>query len=126
MTVAPGLRAEVQITVEASDTAIAVGSGDVPVLGTPRLLALAEQATVRAVEGLLPPGTTSVGTSVALEHRAASPIGATVDVTAELIDVDGRRLVFTVTALDGDTVAGTGRIERLVVDRDRFLARLAR
>jgi fluoroacetyl-CoA thioesterase len=97
----------------------------VPVLGTPRLLALAEAATVKAVAAALDPGQTSVGTSIRLEHTAASPVGMPVTVTAELTAVDGRRLTFRVEAVDASgTVAGLGTVERVVVDRDTFLARL--
>jgi fluoroacetyl-CoA thioesterase len=118
-------RAGITVVVGAEDTAAALGSGDVPVLGTPRLLALAEAATVRAAAGVLAPGQTSVGTSVRLEHTAASPVGMRVTVTAELTAVDGRRLTFAVEAVDAHgTVAGLGTIERVVVDRATFLARL--
>lgn len=125
MTLAPGLRATVSVTVGQPDTAIQVGSGDLPVLGTPRLLALAEGATVQAVQPHLEEGKTTVGTKVVLEHRAPSPIGMDVEVTAELTAVEGRRLVFSFTAVDrAGTLLGTGTIERVVVDRERFLARL--
>jgi fluoroacetyl-CoA thioesterase len=120
-----GRRGEVAITVGGADTAAALGSGDVPVLGTPRLLALAEAATVRALDGALAPGQTSVGTSVRLEHTAASPVGMRITVTAELTGVDGRRLTFSIEAKDAHgTVAGLGTVERVVVDRDKFLGRL--
>lgn len=124
MTIAPGARAGLSITVEQEDTAERVGSGEVPVLATPRLLALAEAATVRAVADLLPPGQTSVGTRVELEHRAASPVGSRVEFTAELTEVDGRRLVFSFTARDGDRLLATGTIERVVVDTERFIAKV--
>ncbi|MEO3810895.1 hotdog domain-containing protein [Sphaerisporangium sp. B11E5] len=126
MTIAAGLRAELLIMVEREDTAIRLGSGDVPVLGTPRLLAFAEAATVRAVQSHLPEGSTSVGTKVTLEHRAASPIGTHVEVVAELVEVDGRRLVFEVTARDRERTVATAVIERVVVDRERFLGGLTR
>ncbi|HLU75115.1 MAG TPA: thioesterase family protein [Nonomuraea sp.] len=126
MTLAPGLRAQLTIMVEVEDTAPKIGSGDVPVLATPRLLALAEQATVRAVLDRLEPGQTSVGTRVELEHLAASPIGTHVEIAVELTEVDGRRLVFGFTARDRDAVVGRGTIERVVVDRDRFMARVTR
>ncbi|WUI04583.1 thioesterase [Spirillospora sp. NBC_00431] len=126
MELRPGLRAERSVVVEQADTAVRLGSGDVPVLGTPRLLALAEEVTVAAVEECLDEGRTSVGTRVELEHRAASPVGMRVMVEAELLEVEGARLVFGCTATDGrGTVVGTGRIERVVVDRERFLARLS-
>ena len=120
-----GRRAGITMVVGMEDTAAALGSGDVPVLGTPRLLALAEAATVRAAAGVLAPGQTPVGTSVRLEHTAASPVGMRVTVTAELTAVDGRRLTFAVEAVDAHgTVAGLGTIERVVVDRAGFVARL--
>ncbi|HEY7486859.1 MAG TPA: hotdog domain-containing protein [Streptosporangiaceae bacterium] len=126
MPLTPGLRAEVRIVVAETDTASAVGSGDVPVLATPRLLALAEAATVAAVKDHLEPGTTSVGTSVVLEHTSASPVGAEVVTLAQLAEVDRRRLVFNVEASEGDKVVGAGRVERFIVDREQFLGRLAR
>ncbi|WP_431925169.1 thioesterase family protein [Nonomuraea jabiensis] len=126
MTLAPGLRAQLLIMVEAEDTAKKVGSGDVPVLATPRLLALAEAATVQAVEKHLAPGETSVGTRVELEHLAASPLGTHVQVGVELTEVDGRRLVFAFEAHDQHAVVGRGTIERIVVDRAKFLARAQR
>ncbi len=130
MMLAAGLLASVRTVVADTDTAVSIGSGDVPVLGTPRLLALAEAASVAAVTPQLEPGVTSVGTSVALEHKRASPVGAQVVVEAELTEVDGRRLVFRFIAWqqrlgespeDEDPVVGAGTIERVLVDRDRFV-----
>ena len=111
MELAAGLRAKIVTVVSGADTAERMGSGDVPVLGTPRLLALAEEATVAAVAEGLPPGHTSVGTVVRLEHLAASPVGMEVAVTAELTEVDGRRLAFRVSATDGDRL-GPDRARR--------------
>jgi len=123
----------VSAVVGEEDTAIAAGSGDVPVLATPRLLALAEAASVAAIAPNLAPGMTSVGTSASLEHRRASPVGAEVVVEAELTEVDGRRLVFSFIAResgqragapgDEDRVVGAGTVERVLVDREAFLAR---
>jgi fluoroacetyl-CoA thioesterase len=125
MALAAGLQASVQVTVADSDTAVVAGSGDVPVLATPRLLALAEAATVAAVAGHLEPGQTSVGTRVQLEHLRASAVGAKVTVQAQLAHVDGRLLRFEVTAEDSDgQLVGHGQVTRVVVDRDRFLSRL--
>jgi fluoroacetyl-CoA thioesterase len=98
MGVAAGQRASVSAVVADADTAISAGSGDVPVLATPRLLALAEAAAVAAIAPHLAPGMTSVGTSASLEHRRASLVGAEVIVEAELTEVDGRRLVFSFIA----------------------------
>ena len=142
MGVAAGQRASVRAVVTEEDTAISAGSGDVPVLGTPRLLALAEAAAVAAVAPHLAAGMTSVGTSASLEHRRASPVGAEVVVDAELTEVDGRRLVFSFIAResgrragpggarqgdgdDGDLVVGAGTVERVLVDRQAFLARVS-
>ena len=121
-------RATLEFTVTDDDTAEAVGSGDLPVLGTPRLLAWAEAATCAAVAPSLEEGQTSVGTRVQLEHVAASPVGAVVTVTATVVHTDGRLVRFEVVAehaVGEDTkVVGHGEVTRVVVDRDRFLARL--
>src|SRR5258708_8513530 len=94
MGLAAGLRATVRHVVTEADTAIEAGSGDVPVLGTPRLLALAEAACVAALEPHLDPGMTSVGTRVAPEHLRASPVGAGIAVEAELTELARRTLRF--------------------------------
>ncbi|WP_053203263.1 thioesterase family protein [Jiangella muralis] len=123
---APGLTAAESHTVTEVDTALAVGSGDVPVLATPRLVAWMEAVTVAAVDDALADGDTTVGTRVEVDHVAASPLGALVEVRGELTAVDGRALRFSVVALgaDGEPV-GRGTITRAVVGRERFLARWA-
>ncbi|WP_336215734.1 thioesterase family protein [Nonomuraea sp. LPB2021202275-12-8] len=126
MTLVPGLRSKLLIMVEVEDTAQKIGSGDVPVLATPRLLALAEQATVQALGQVLAPGETSVGTRIELEHLAASSIGTHVEIGVELTGVDGQRLTFGFQARDKHSLVARGTIERMVVDRDRFLARASR
>lgn len=119
-------RAELTRVVTDGDTASALGSGDLAVLGTPRLLAWCEEATCLAVAPSLPAGATTVGTSVRLDHLAPSGLGEQVTVRAEVTAVDGRRLVLAVEATDaGGTVVGRGTVERVVVDAGRFLARLA-
>jgi fluoroacetyl-CoA thioesterase len=121
---AVGLRATVQVVVSEADTSAAMGSGDVPVLGTPRLLALAEAASVAAVAQYLTAGFTSVGTAVNMEHHRASPLGSQVLVEAELTTVAGTRLSFSFIARDPEErVIGAGTHERVVVERARFLAR---
>lgn len=122
----PGLAAELSRVVTAADTAAAVGSGDVPLLATPRLLAWLEAASVAALEGVLADGVTSVGSRIDLQHVAPSPVGMTVTARAEIAAVDGRLVQFDVVALhpDGKVVAH-GRITRVSVDRDRFVARSA-
>jgi predicted thioesterase len=126
MALVPGLRAAFDHTVADQDTAVALGSGDVPVLATPRVLALAERATVAAVAGAIGPGATTVGVRVELEHLAASVVGATVRVSAELERVDGRVLEFAVELRDGARLAARGHVTRVLVDRDAFLATAAR
>ncbi|MEV4765152.1 hotdog domain-containing protein [Micromonospora chokoriensis] len=123
---APGLTAQVELTVTDADTAQAVGSGDVPVLGTPRVLALAEAATVAATATGMPPGSTTVGTRVELEHLAPTVVGRTVRAQAVLATVDGRRLSFEVTVSDGDQTVARGRVDRIMVDRQRFVERAGR
>ncbi|GAA2712266.1 thioesterase family protein [Micromonospora olivasterospora] len=122
-TLAPGLSARVELTVTDADTAQAVGSGDVPVLGTPRVLALAEAATVAATATRVPPGRTTVGLRVELDHRAPTPVGRTVVASARLVEVDGRRLRFEVSVTDGGETVAQGRIERVLVERQRFVER---
>jgi fluoroacetyl-CoA thioesterase len=123
MPLQPGLSARVELTVTDADTAQALGSGDVPVLGTPRLVALAEAATVAATAAQLERGTTTVGTRVEFDHTAASAVGRRVTVLAVLSKLDGRRLFFDIVVRDGTEQVAEGRIERVVVDRQRFLAR---
>jgi fluoroacetyl-CoA thioesterase len=117
----PGMSARVELTVTDSDTAQAVGSGDVPVLGTPRVLALAEAATVAATATRMPPGMTTVGARVELDHKAPTGVGRTVAAVARLAKVDGRRLLFEVTVSEGTAVVAEARVERILVDRHRFV-----
>ena len=110
-------------------TAAAVGSGSLPVLGTPRLLAWCEAATCAAVEAALAPGETSVGTRVQLEHLAPSAVGQEVEVTARTSYVDGRLRRFSVSArnvVDGapGRLVATAEVTRVVVDAERVLARV--
>lgn len=119
-----GLTGTASLVVSDDDTAIALGSGDVPVLATPRVLALAEAATVDAIVAELPAGSTTVGARVDLEHLRASAVGAKVEARATLTAVDGRRLVFAVSVMEGDDEVARGTITRIVVDRAAFLARL--
>jgi fluoroacetyl-CoA thioesterase len=112
-----------EFVVSEADTAAAVGSGTLPVLGTPVLLAWCEATTCTALD--LPEGSTSVGTRVALEHLAASKVGADVVVTATVAYVDGRLLRFEVEAREpGGKLLGSGEVTRVVVDAERFLGRL--
>jgi predicted thioesterase len=107
-----------------ADTAVALGSGDVPVLGTPRLIAWMEAATVRAAAVFLGTGQTTVGTAIRIEHRRATAVGGSVEVDVAAPQAPaGRRLTFTVQAIDGSgQIVAAGEIDRVIVDRDRFLA----
>jgi predicted thioesterase len=119
-----GLTATQEHTVGEQDTARAVGSGSLPVLATPRLLAWCEAATCAAIAPALGDGQTSVGTRVSLEHVAPSPVGAGVEVTASTVHVDGRLVRFSVAARQSGKLVGSGEVTRVVVDADRFMSRV--
>lgn len=123
MALLPGRSASLELTVTDTDTAPAFRSGDVPVLATPRILALAEEVCVRVVADELAPGTTSVGYRTQLSHLAPVRIGSTVKAEATLDKIEGRRLTFTVSVSDGAGLVAAGRITRVVVDRADFLDR---
>lgn len=107
--------------VTADDTALALGSGEVEVLATPRLVAWLEAATVAAAREIVGDGETTVGSGVRLRHRRPTPVGGRIETTAELRERDGARLTFAVHAVDGDgQVVGDGEIDRAVVDRATF------
>jgi predicted thioesterase len=118
--------AAMSFTVGTDDTAAALGSGSLPVLATPRLLAWCEAVTCAAVEPSLGAGETSVGTRVELEHTRATPVGGSVEVTATIVHADGRLYRFSVLAREADSgrVVGSGEITRVVVDAARFLGRV--
>jgi fluoroacetyl-CoA thioesterase len=123
MPVKVGLAGSVTLLVEEGDTSLAMHSGDVPVLGTPRVVALAEQATVEAVADELPANATTVGYQVQLTHLAPTPVGGKVTADATLEAVEGRRLTFRVSVSDARGLVAAGRITRVVVERARFLER---
>jgi predicted thioesterase len=119
--VKPGLCAEAELTVGDADTAIAIKSGDVPVLATPRVVALCEEAAVKALLGELNPRETSVGMQVQLDHLAPTAVGHLVTAEATVEKVNGRRITFTVSVTDERGLIAVGRVTRVVVDIDRFL-----
>lgn len=121
MSVEPGLSSRIELVVTDADTAIALRSGDVPVLATPRVVALCEEATVEAARGHLPEGQTSVGHTIQLDHVAPSRVGTRVAAEATLQKVNGRRLTFTVSVTDDNGLVAAGIVTRVVVDVDRFL-----
>jgi predicted thioesterase len=119
--VEPGLEAIVQERVTDAMTAASLASGDVPVLGTPAVLALAERAACAAINGELGEGETSVGTWVELSHMAPTPVGGTVTATARLTHVDGRKLAFDLSVSDGSGEIARGTHRRVVVEKERFV-----
>lgn len=121
MPVQPGLSAEVTLTVGDTDTAVAMCSGQVLVLATPRIVALAEEASCLALDGRLNPNETSVGMSVQIDHLAPTPVGGKVTAEATLEKVNGRRLTFTVSVNDRRGLVAAGRVTRVLVDVDRFM-----
>lgn len=118
-----GMRGDAKLVVSEADTAAALGSGAVDVLGSPRLIALCEEATVNALTGALDPGATTVGMRIQLDHLQPTPVGAEVRAEAVLDRIDGRRLTFTVSAEDSGGLIAAGKITRAVIDVDRFMTK---
>ena len=124
MTLSVGMRGEATLTVGEEQTAAAFGAGGVRVFGTPVMIGLMENAAWRLAQPEMNEGETTVGTLVNVRHLAATPVGGHVVATAELVEIDGRRLVFRVTARDDHQLIGEGTHERARVLLERFLARL--
>ena len=114
------IKATVKETVTENNTALSVGSGSLKVYATPAMLALMEKAACEAVASILNEGETTVGTLLNVAHTAATPVGMEVSATAELIERDGRKLVFNVTANDESGEIGKGTHERFIVLSERF------
>ena len=119
-----GLTYTSHTTVSAANTAATLGSGDMDVFATPAMVALMENAAMRCVALHLPEGSTTVGSHMDTTHVKPSPLGAAVEATAELTEVDGRKLTFHVSAHEGGKLIGEGTHVRYIVDRERFLAKL--
>ncbi len=119
-----GLTATIERSVGKDDTAASVGSGSLPVLATPRLLAWCEAATCAAIAPVLEAAQTSVGTRVTLEHLAPSAVGSTVQVTATTVHVDGRLVRFSIGARQDGKLVASGEVTRVVVDAERFMSRV--
>src|SRR5438876_6734922 len=124
MALTQGMTGEATTTVVYENTAAAVGAGGVEVFGTPMMIALMENASWRAVAMHLDEGHVTVGMLVNVRHLAATPVGQKVRAVAELIEVDGRRLVFKVEAYDERQKIGEGQHERFIVKLDKFLSRI--
>ena len=119
-----GLKYESTVVVSPSNTAATLGSGDMDVFATPAMVALMENAAMLAVAAHLPEGSATVGTQMNTSHIKASPLGATITASAELTEVEGRKLTFAVKAWDEKGTIGDGVHTRFVVDRERFLSKL--
>ena len=123
-TLTPGLSAELSLTVTNADTAAKWGSGLVPVYSTPALVGLLEAAAVKALEGQLEAGKTTVGGHIDVQHLAATPVGMTVRARAELTAVAGRKLTFQIEAWDEVEKIGEALHERFVIETEKFVARV--
>ncbi len=119
-----GLKYTSETTVREENTAVALGSGNLPVFATPAMVALMENAAMNAVAQELETGSTTVGGLIETSHLAPSPLGATVRATAELIQIDGRKLTFTVKAFQVEKMIGEGRHVRFIVDKEKFISKL--
>jgi predicted thioesterase len=124
MSIECGSRGEARLVVSDDDTALALGSGSVPVLGTPRVIALCEKASVDAIDAFLEQGQTTVGMRVQLDHLQPTPVGVEVVAEAVLEKHEGRRLTFHVTVNDPRGLVAAGRVTRVLVDRERFLDKI--
>ena len=119
-----GLKHTSELTVTDAVTAIAIGSGDMPVLATPMMMALMENAAMLAVKDELPEGCTTVGGQIESSHLKPSKVGDKVSATAEVTKVDGKKIEFRVAAHSGDTLLGEGTHLRFIVDKERFMSKL--
>ncbi len=124
-----GLTAKADLVVTEADTALALSSGDVCVLATPRLIALCEQASFKAVRDLLAAGQTCVATRVQFDHLAPVALGRVVTAEANLVRIEGKRLTFTISATikdidtDSSSLVGAGRLTRVIINEEAFLSK---
>lgn len=120
-----GLKREERGIADEAHSARTLGSGLLPVLATPAMTALMEQAAANALEEFLPEGWTSVGISLNIEHTSATPLGMTFRAEAEVTEVDGRKILFNVRACDEAGEIGRGTHARFAVESEPFLAKAA-
>lgn len=118
-----GIRNSRELTVTEDQTAASAGSGGQPVFSTPHMVALMETTAWASVEPCMEEGKSTVGTHLDIAHLSASPVGAHVESESELIEIDGRRLVFKVSASDDAGLIGEGTHERFIIDIEKFMAR---
>ena len=119
-----GLKHTSELTVTENVTAMVIGSGDMPVLATPMMMALMENAAMHAVKDNLPEGCTTVGGHIDSSHLKPSKIGDVVRAEAEVSKVDGKKIEFKVAAYSGQTLLGEGTHLRFIVDQEKFMARI--
>lgn len=118
-----GILGEYHLVVREDMLACAVGSGAIPVLATPWMVAMMEAAAQNSVADYVGEGNVTVGTKLEISHIAATPVGMSVRTESELIEIDGRRLVFRVTAYDACEKIGEGMHERFIVAAERFVSK---
>ncbi len=119
-----GLAANSAVVVSESNTAMTLGSGDLMVFATPAMIALMENAAMKAVAEALAEGSTTVGTEMNVTHIKASGMGAEIVATAVVTSVEGRKIVFNVGARDGEGMIGEGLHTRFIVDREKFMSKI--
>ncbi len=118
-----GIKGSITIVTEEKHSAKIIGSGDLMVFGTPAMIALMEETAYKSVSDFIGETNSSVGTSLDVKHVSATRIGMKVTADSELIEVDGKRLVFTIKAFDEKGLIGEGRHERFIVDKEKFMQR---
>lgn len=118
-----GITGEARTTVSENNTAATLGSGSIAVFATPAMIALMENAALSSVQDYLPEGSTTVGIKISSSHIAATPLGMEVTAKSELIEIDGKRLVFKVEAFDAVEKIGEGTHERFIINIDKFMAK---
>ena len=116
-----GIMGSSETVVDENNIALTMGSGELEVFATPAMVALMEEAAAESVKPYIDEGSTTVGTALEIEHISATPIGVSVRCESELCHVDGRKLVFNVTAYDNAGIIGKGRHERFIVEKERFM-----
>lgn len=124
MELTKGISAQSKCIVSKENTAEALGSGDLSVFATPAMIALMENAAMKAVAEALPEGSTTVGTEMNASHIKASALGAEITATAVVTEVEGRKITFNVGARDGESLIGEGTHTRFIVDRVKFMSKL--
>ncbi len=126
MELTKGLSAQSKIVVAESNIASTMGSGDLAVFATPAMIALMENAAMKAVAEALPEGSTTVGTEMNATHIKASGLGAEIVATAVVAEVEGRKITLNVGARDGESLIGEGVHTRFIVDREKFMSKITK